>query len=214
MRTSKRSPSVKRAANSEMRGGSGDPQFPLSLLRAAPQQPSNEPLDQRAKPTANEGTGDAEKGGMCNCSLSSSLTKHVQKHVPVPDRSCWDGHFMLSLSKEAAKCLWRLKGTPRLSKVPACNWATEDALLAFVSTLLLAVCIYLFRGGSRARTNPQLKWERNGSWKWPLNLFTAALWASYLWCRPWAKYFGREQHAANHKLLPGTEAGRKKDKVS
>ncbi|KAI1234166.1 hypothetical protein IHE44_0003883 [Lamprotornis superbus] len=29
---------------------------------------------------------------------------------------------------------------------------------------------------------------------------------------PWAKYFGREQHAANHKLLPGTEAGRKKDK--
>lgn len=105
MRTSKRSPSVKRAANSEMRGGSGDPQFPPSLLRAAPQQPSNETLDQWAKPTANEGTSDAEKGGMRDCSLSSSLITRVQKHVPVTDHSCWDGHFMLSFSKEAAKRL-------------------------------------------------------------------------------------------------------------
>lgn len=80
MRTSKRSPSVKRAANSEMRGGSGDPP---EFAQSCPPQPSEETVGSGSQTTAMRGqwcTG----GRDGQCSLSSSFITHVQSTALLP----------------------------------------------------------------------------------------------------------------------------------
>lgn len=125
--------------------------------------PSNHPRrlwDQGARPTAMRGQW-CREGRDGRAQSQQQLCHTCPKRVPVTEHSCWDGHFMLSFSRER---LWNAFQTsrepPNWLEVSGCNCATGNAPLAFVCTWRLAVSTDLFGGGSRVRANPQQRWER------------------------------------------------------
>lgn len=88
---------------------------------------------------------------------------------------------MLSFSKEAAKCLQNLQGTPKLTKVSVCDYATEKCTpgILFPPEFWLYPLICF-----EEEAGPELILNRNGretaSGQRPLSLSTASFSAAYL----------------------------------
>lgn len=86
MRTSKRSPSVKRAANSEMRGGSGDPRLSAEFAQSCPPATFRGDCGTREPNHSNEGPVMQRREGWASAVSAAALS--CPKRVPVTEHSC------------------------------------------------------------------------------------------------------------------------------